>query len=54
MLVLEYDIYIYILDHQNNVSIALAMSEHLGLDTLILNISVVLENIQGFSFFTFS
>ena len=41
---------IYILAHQNNLSIAFAMSEHMGLDTLILNIPVILTNIQGFSF----
>ena len=38
------------LDHQNNVPIAFAMSEHLGLYTLILNIPVILAIIQGFCF----
>ena len=32
------------------MSIAFAMSEHLGLDTLILNIPVISANIQGFCF----
>ena len=41
---------INILDHQNKVYIAFAMSEQLGLDTLMLNIPVILENIQGFFF----
>ena len=39
---------IYTLDHQNNVSIEFAMSEHLGLDTLILNLPVKLTKIPGF------
>ena len=47
-------IMIYILYHQNNASIAFAMSERLGLDNLILNIRIVLANIQGFRFVTFS
>ena len=41
---------INILDHPNNLSIAFAMTEHLGLVTLILNIPVILANIQGFFF----
>ena len=39
---------IYIPDHQNNESIEFAMSEHLGLDTLILNLPVKLTQIPGF------
>ena len=42
---------INILDHQSNGYIAFAMSEQLGLDTLILNIPVILANMQGFCFF---
>ena len=41
---------INILHDQNNVYIAFAMSEQHGLDTLILNIPVILANVQGFYF----